>query len=263
MSNLHNLFPQKVRLEEESHQYFHQNGDEYVSFSKLFSFLSPKFDANNIAGHVGRSEGISKEAVLNKWQSQTDLGTRIDNALTLYSTTGQVLQEDAAFAPLIRAVLKKYEGYSKTYQQVVVYHEMYRVAGSLDKLSLVSNRKTSDFIISDFKAFEAGMSYEPKGTKWLASPFDYMQNTKYNKISFQCSYYAHLFEELTGRKCARLFVDLIIPKKTNGKLTGFTNEIVPLAYLKPQVELFLETFKDKILNLVQPQVLITETEEEF
>lgn len=263
---LHSLYNQKVYLNEETHQYFDQQEREYISFSKLFGFLSPKFDAEMIAGHVARSEGTTAKSVLSKWNNATNEGTRIDNALTLYAQTGQVLESDSDLEPLIKHVLKKYEGYNSCYEQLVVYSEEYRCAGSLDKLSLVSNRKTSNFIISDFKRFEKGMSYEAKGQKWLNAPFDYLPNSKYVKISFQASYYAHLFEELTGRKCERLFVDMIIPIKNEaGKVVKYRNEVVPLMYMKPQVELMLETFKDKILSVVEPIVInqTMEVEDEF
>lgn len=261
MSQLHSLYPQKVYLDEEQHRYFDQQNREYISFSKLFGFLSPKFEAEKIAGHIARSEGTTSEAILSKWNNATSEGTRIDNALTLYSQTGQILKTDSDIGPLIKHVLKKYEDYNSCHEQLVVYSEYCRCAGSLDKLSLVSNRKASNFIISDYKTFDKGMSYEAKGQKWLNPPFDYLPNSKYVKISFQASYYAHLFEGLTGRKCERLFVDMIIPiKDVACKVIKYRNEVVPLMYMKPQVELMLETFRDKILNIVEP-ITINQTVE--
>ena len=260
---IHTLFPNKVRLDEEQHRYFDAQNREYVSFSKLFSFISPKFDAENIAYHVAKSEGTSKEAVLGKWRGATDEGTRIDNALTLFAQSGQILESDRDIEKLIKFALEKYAVYDKTYEQVVVYNEHYRTAGSLDKLGIRSNRKTSNFIISDFKCFEKGMSYEPKGQKWLNAPFDYLPNSKYIKINFQASYYAWHFSELTGRKCERLFVDMIIPVKDDkGRVVSYKNQVIPLVYMKREVELLLETFRDKILNLVEPLQII-ETEDEF
>lgn len=258
---LHNLYPQEVYLNEEQHRYFNSQGKEYLSFSKLYNFLSPKFEAEKIAYHVGRRDGMSTEEVLGKWNNATEEGTRIDVALELFAATGQILETDRNLEPLIKHVLKKYKDYDKCYEQLVVYSEKYRCAGSLDKLSLISNRKTSDFDLSDFKCFVDGMSYEPKGNKWLNAPFDYLPNTKYTKISFQCSYYARLFEELTGRKCRRLFVDMIRPVKENGKTVSYKNEVIPVMYMKREVELLLETFKDKILSIVEP-ITISQTVEE-
>lgn len=266
MPIIHSLYPQKVYLNAETHRYFDYGGKEYISFSKLFNFLSPKFEAEKIAGHVARSEGTTSEVILGKWNNATNEGTRIDNALTLYAQTGHILETDSDLEPLIKHVLKKYEDYNSCYEQLVVFSEHYRCAGSLDKLSLISNRKTSSFVISDYKTFDKGMSYESKGQKWLNAPFDYLPNSKYVKISFQASYYAKLFEDLTGRKCERLFVDMIIPiKDSAGKVIKYRNEVVPLMYMRPQVELFLETFKYKILSIVEPITIsqTVEVEDEF
>lgn len=251
--SVHTLYAQNVTLTPDTHQYFNVSGLEYISFSKLYNFLVPKFDADYIAGHVARSEGSTKQEVLGKWQSSTEEGTRIDAALELFAETGQILEEDSDLESIILKVLEKYKVYNKTYSQLVVFSDKYRVAGSLDKLSIVSNRKDSKFHLSDFKCFNDGMSYVPKGQAWLNPPFDYLPNTKYTKINFQTSYYAHLFEQLTGRKCERIFVDMIIPVRENGKVIGHKNQVIPMPYLKHQIEVFLETFKDKIINLLEPQ----------
>ena len=118
---IHDLFPQKVRLFEDEHKYYHDNGDEYMSFSKLFTSLSPKFDSDRVSGYVAKNNGTTKETVLLDWQSRTAEGTRIDNALTLYAQTGQILETDRDIASIVKHVLKKYEGYHRCYEQVVVY----------------------------------------------------------------------------------------------------------------------------------------------
>jgi len=260
--SLHNLYKQSVYLDSEQHRYFNGEGQEYLSFSKLFSFLSPKFEAERIAYFTGKRDGVSTEEVLGKWNNATNEGSRIDAALELFAQTGNILETDRDLEVLIKHVLKKYEDYHSCYEQLVVYSDEYRCAGSLDKLSLVSNRKTGGFVLSDFKCFKDGMAYVSKGQKWLNAPFDYLQNSKYVKISFQCSYYAYLFEQLTGRKCERLFCDMIQPVKKEDGRTTYINKEIPLMYMKPQVELLLETFKDKILNLVEPKLITVNSEDE-
>lgn len=247
----HTLFPNKVRLVEDTHQYFDNNNNEYIGFSKLYGFLADKFDAEMIAGFVAKKEGTTQKEILNKWQGQTDEGTRIDKALELYANTGQILKTDEDLAPLIKKVLEKYSVYNKCYEQVVVYNDKFRTAGSLDKLGIKSNRKDSSFHISDFKRFEDGMSYEPKGQKWLNAPFEHYPNTKYTKITFQASYYAWHFEQLTGRKCERLFVDMIRPiRDKEGNITSYSNTQIPLMYIKRDIELLLEHTAMKVKYLL-------------
>ena len=46
---VHTLFSNDVYLDKDTHQYFDKDGNEYMSFTRFFPFLSPKFDANMIA----------------------------------------------------------------------------------------------------------------------------------------------------------------------------------------------------------------------
>lgn len=246
---IHNLFKNEVNLEPLSHRYYDDSGLEYFGFSRSYEFLVKKFDSEKIAGYCS-NENESKEDVLNKWTNQRDNGTRIDNQLESFAQTATIDAGNEDIKVLVEEVMSKYKFYNKTFEQVVVYDKGYRVAGSLDKLSLVSNRKDSRFHLSDFKAFEKGEKslYEVKGQAWLNAPFSHLPNTKYVKISFQLSFYAFLLEKLTGRKCERLFIDLIVPKVENGKVVSFTNHVVPVSYLKNDIQIFLDHFKGNIMD---------------
>lgn len=257
---IHSLYPQKVKLDKVEHKYHHDNGDEYMSFSRLYGYLSPKFDANAIAGHVARAKDVSKASILKEWQGATDAGTLFDVAIKTYTETGKVAAEHEHLKTLIIHVSEKYKVYNSVYSDLVVFNEKYRVAGEIDRLCLTSNRKDCTFIISDFK-FMKGISMEHKGQRWLNSPFDHHVNSKYTRISWQLSYYAHLFYLLTGRKCDRLFIDLIRPA-ASGK--GYVNEVIPVYNAQAEIMQFLEHFKDRILMDLEPKSEVTiETENEF
>lgn len=267
---IHNLFPNDVYLEPVEHKYFDSEGSQYISFSALYGKLVAKFDANKIAGLMARNTSDSKEEILASWQAKTDSGTRIDKALEQYAQTATLENSDSDLRELVTEVLKKYEVYNKCFEQGVPFCKDFRVAGSWDKLSLTSNRKDSKFHLSDFKCFEKGEDslYVAKGQAWLNAPFEHLPNTKYTKISFQLSFYSYLFEKLTGRKCERLFIDLIVPKcNVEGKVVSFTNKVIPVMYLKNDVKLFLETFKgsikDMLSNTVDMEVFASDCDEEF
>ena len=250
MANLHNLFPQRVTLSDETHQYWHDNGNEHLSFSKFFGFLTgEKPDFDKLAGFVAKRDGGTQETVLAKWKSQTDEGTRIDKALELFAQTGQILQEDADLEPLVKKVLEKYSTYHRCFEQVVVFDENRRTAGSLDKLCLLSNRKNTKFHMNDFKCFEGGMQYAPKGQPWLNYPLNHLPNSKYVKICLQLSYYSLHLENLTDMRCEAQFIDMIVPKKENGKVIGYSNSLIPAPYMKMEIE--------AALNMFQPQIIAT------
>ncbi len=252
---VHTLFPNKVYLEPESHRYYDCDGLEYMGFSRLYGYIGPKFDADKISSLMSRSSDKSSSEIRSEWAKTADNGTRIDKALELYSQTATFLDSDLDLTELVKAVLVKYKPYDKTFEQGIPYDLERRLAGSWDKLGLLSNRKDSKFHLSDFKCFEKGYDslFKISGQAFLNAPFSHLPNNKYTKISFQLSYYANLFEELTGRKCERLFIDLITPKwGIDGKLEAFKNEVVPVNYLKNDVKILLDTFKYDIIRDLTP-----------
>ena len=262
---IHPLFPNLVYLtEDEHHQYFDNEGKEYMSFSRCMKrFIGGEFNKEMIARQTAKRDGVNASDVLAGWDKRRDDGTKIDKALEVYAQTGTIPDDCSELeALLIPQVLSKYSKayYNVCYEQVIVYSKEYRVAGSIDKTCIISNRSTSDFDLGDFKCFDDGMGYDYKGEKYLKAPFDYLINSKWNKITVQLSFYAVLLEKLTGRRCRRLFVDLIQPKKVDGKVVSYSNYVVPIQYLKPQIEQFLDMHKDMILDVLEPTVVAqTET----
>jgi hypothetical protein len=250
---IHNLFPNEVYLEPNEHKYFDSKGNQYISFSALYGKLVKKFDAEGISKLVSKANGKSADEVRQGWEQTAVNGTRIDKALELYAQTATILPEDDDLKELVPHVLSKYKVYNRCFEQGVPYSKKYRVAGSWDKLSLTSNRKDSKFHLSDFKCFEKGYDslFTVSGQQWLNPPFNHLPNTKFTKISMQLSFYSFLFEELTGRGCEKLFIDLITPVfDETHRLLSYKNETIPTVYLKNDIKIFLETFKEDIKDML-------------
>lgn len=248
---IHNLFPNEVYLEPNEHKYFDSEGNQYISFSALYGKLVKKFDAKSISKNMAKYSDKSADEIQQTWNQTAVQGTRFDNALERYSNTATILDSDEDLKDAVPEILKKYKIYNKVFHQVVVYDKEYRAAGSTDSSCLVTNRSDSRFHKGDWKCFEGGVEslYKIKGQPWLNTPFEHLPNNKFTKISFQLSYYARLFEKLTGRKCERLFIDLIVPKwDFNGKLISYENHVINVNYLRNDIDILLETFKDEILD---------------
>lgn len=244
----HNLFPEKVKLNEELHKYFDDYGQEYIGFSRFSSlFLGKPFQADLIAGVTAKSEGVDKSVVLDRWQQQTDDGTKIDKALELAATFGvdQLPEEYFDIKQLVDDVLMVYKDYHSCYEQVVTYNEYMRIAGSPDKFALTSSRKDGSFIMSDYKCFVKGTEDLYLARGWMDAPFNHLPKTKYHKIAMQLSYYSFQLEELLGKRCKQLFIHLIDP-------INKTHQQIPVPYLKTDIQLCLEMNKEKILLMTTP-----------
>lgn len=240
---IHTLFPNKVSLESVSHVYTDVSGNQYVSVTTLLKFISEKFeDTYAYSSATPETRAEWKE----KGRAAADHGTRIHNALELFSNTGQILKENADLEEIVKSVSAEYNNYYKSYNEVCLYSEKYKVAGTTDKICAISNRKDCEVDLADFKTNIAnGIQYYNKYKKRLYAPFDYLQDCNYVKYSFQLSIYAHFFEELTGRRVRQLYIHFIAPDfKTHQK--------IPVMYMKNDVQLLLETYKGQIEELLNP-----------
>lgn len=234
------MFDQKVKLEPQSHKYYNAAGEEYMSFSSVYGLISKPFD-RNLAHFVAKAEGTSAAEILNKWDSSTELGVRIDEALVKYKDNKDYAAADLDIKDLVESVLEEYKDYHKCFEQVVVYNDEFRTAGSLDKGFLYSNRKDSSFGLADYKCWEKDNIYETRG--WLKEPFTHLPLSKFTKASFQLSYYAYHLEQLTGKKCKELFIHVIKPtEKKHFK--------VYVPYLRADIEMLLNSKKEEIKQLL-------------
>lgn len=254
----HGLFQEDVYLEPDKHQYFDKEGNEYLSFSALYGKLVKKFDADMIASNIAKNGKESADDLKAKWNKTAVQGTRFDNALERFYNTGTILESDEDLRDAIPKILEKYKVYSKVFHQVCVYDKEYLVAGSTDSTCIVTNRSDSRFHKGDWKCFEKGVDslfVTNKSQPFLKAPFEHLANTKFTKISFQLSYYARLFEKLTGRKCERLFIDLIVPKwDSEDKLVSYENHVVNVNYLKNDIGVLLDYFKEEIGEMLLDRV---------
>lgn len=244
----HSLFEEKVKLDDKTHVYSDDIGNNYMGFSSTFGFISKPF-FSGLAKTVAQSEGVSTTEVQNRWDGQRNEGSRIDDALTLYASTGKIADENLDLKESLDQILVHYKDYHKCFEQMVVYNEKYRTATAIDKCGLFTNRKDSSFFISDFKAYEKMEIMTHSG--WLKAPFEYLPDSKFIKIGMQLSFGAYHLEQLTGKRCKSLFIHLIKPS-TCKEGTKVEQQIIHVPYLKPQIELLLSTFADEIkLKLVE------------
>lgn len=253
------MLPTKVKLNRD-HRYFDDEGKEHIGFTKLYeTFLVDPFNAEMAAYGTAKSKGISVKEVLARWEAQRQEGCRIDDALDLYCKTKTHLPADEDIIDGIKEVYKTYEVYHKTLGQQVVYSEQYRVAGTIDRISFISNRKDCAFVSSDFKCFEKEISMMPTGSpRFLKAPFDHLANTKYTRTAFQLSLYSFMAQEMTGRVPIRQFIHWIDPRTMKRNEQGDLNvkhQLIDAMYLRNDVILLLETYKEQILELTESKTM--------
>lgn len=240
MSNIHTLFPSNVVLEPITHTYMDNKGLSYLSVSKFLEMLSERFE----------DTFAYKRADLNtktEWKTKGELaknhGTNIHQALELYNNTGYILQENIHMEDVIKSILAEYGSYNKCYDEICLYNDKYRIAGTTDKICTISNRKDCEVDIVDFKTnISKGIYYVNDYKKRMYAPLDHLQDCNYVKYSLQLSIYAYFFEELTGRKVRQLHIHFIPPNDMMNHVK------IPVIYMKNDVKLLLDQYKYRIVT---------------
>jgi hypothetical protein len=239
----HTLFPNSVVLEPISHTYQDSLGRQYLSVSKLLGLLSEKFEDTPA---YARASDETRAQWKEKGRAAANHGTAIHNALELYSQTGQILAENAHMAEAIKSISAEYKDYHQNHDEICLYNNDYRVAGTADKICLLSNRKDSEFDIADFKTNTTGLKFYSDYKKRMYAPVDHLHDCTFTKYCLQLSIYAYFFEQLTGRKLRKMHVHYIPPHD----LTKHYK--IPVTYMKNDVQLILEAYKSQILQIVEP-----------
>lgn len=244
----HGLFPALVKLEPTSHRYHSQSGDEYRSVTTLLKDISEKFE--DTFAYKNATEEKRKEWKAKGTQAANE-GTRIHNALELFAETRAIMDSDLELEEAIRKIDYEYRDYHKLHNEICLYNDKYKIAGTADRICAISNRKDSAVDIADFKTSGSkGIQFYSEYGKRFYPPFDHLHDCNYNKYSLQLSIYAYFFEHLTGRKVRQLYIHYIpLDNPLNHKK-------IPVTYLKTDVLLLLEKYK------FVPQ-LIKEEEEGF
>lgn len=241
------MYPNVVTLEPESHKYYHGNGQEYLSVSRLLGLISEKFE--DTAAYQ-RADEETRAKWKEKGKVASDHGTAIHNALELYSKTGQILIENAHLEPAIKSISAEYKDYHQTYDEICLYNSEYRVAGTSDKVCIVSRSADSEVDLADFKTNMKGeITMYSKYRKRLFSPFDHLHDCNYTKYSFQLSIYAYFFEQLTGKRVRQLWIHYIPPHNL------LAHHKIPVIYMKSDVKILLETYRYQILSLLDSHQL--------
>jgi len=230
----HGLFNPKVKLEPVSHTYTCDAGHQYKSVTTLLKDIAERFEdtfAYKNATEEKRAEWKAKGV------DAADKGTRIHNALELFAEMNQISTEDLELEEAIKSIHGEYKGYNKLHNEICLYHEGLKIAGTADRICAVSNRKDSAVDIADFKTSGSkGIQFYSDYNKRFFAPFEHLHDCNYNKYSFQLSIYAYFFELLTGRRIRQLYIHYIPLENP------MLHKKIPVTYLKNDVKLLLEKY---------------------
>ncbi len=239
---MNELYEERVKLTEPNHRYFHKDGREFTSLSRVRKTIQPDTDFKMMARNSAKARGVDVSVVQGEWDKTRDdagnHGTIIHNSLELYGNTARILPENEHLRPMIISITSTESEYYQVYREKTLYDEEYEIAATADRIMATTRTKGSIMDLDDYKTnLTKGIYYTCKYKNYLKHPFDHVQNSNYYDYSLQLSCEAMMLEALTGRKIGRLTITFIPP------LNPLAWRVIPVAYLKNDARILFKYFK--------------------
>lgn len=239
-----------VTRRDDTHQYFDQNGLEYMSVSRFLDFVKPYFDRELMLSLSAKKHGKTVEELDLEWKGKATKaqvhGTRIHNAIEHYllHATIEPGNEDLEF--LIKTVCSSYNEYYRVMPEEIIFSSEYRIAGASDLVLKCTKSGTGQFDIEDFKTNVAkGIQFYSGYQKKMLHPIEHLEDCNFVHYSFQLSLYAYMVEKLTGWKLRKMNILFIPPENM------LAWKRIPVMYMKTDVENCLNFYKQSIVNKLE------------
>lgn len=215
-----------LTFNEDTHQYFDPDGNEYISNSKLIASVSNPFEADKIAPFTAKKRdrvskeqaakfqvsqqdilntypeferGITGPQVLQEWKDKNkkaiDRGNRIHKALEEYDTS-RTNSKNNLIATTIVAISDFFKDYHSSENEKKLYSVTHKIAGTADKPCWRTRTRPGIVDIWDYKSNE--IKYNSKYNNFLKGPVSHLEDCNFNKYCLQLSIYGVMMEEMTG-----------------------------------------------------------------
>lgn len=196
-----------VTFKEDTHQYFNEKNEEYISGTRFLHKFECPFDEDGISKRVAAREGVTQQEILAKWKAISkeacDYGTMIHNAMENYIKFGE--RKDALeplYKSFDRIVGQDFKRAKEIHSELLLWTDEYKIAGTAD-LIIVHDDK--EFSVGDFKTNKSIDFCSIYGNRML-DPIPHLTSCNYTIYSLQLSLYAYMFSMRTGLQCRRLFL---------------------------------------------------------
>jgi hypothetical protein len=227
-----------ITFDEPSHTYTHnETGEKYTSVTTLLGKYKKPFDSETVATRVAKREGVSKDLVLEMWNTEKnracDRGTAIHKLLEDYITVGE---QDEEWGWLYKSYDKcrewNIDKFNKVLCEQLVWNEEYKISGLAD---LFYMHRDGTFTVGDFKTNKR-YRFSSEYNDWMLAPLEHLTVCEHSTYTMQLSMYAYLYEQMTGKKCRKLVIYYLDKDRFKAHHCN---------YMKAEVKELFEHFKNK------------------
>lgn len=197
----------KIKFDEASHTYTHvDSGAPFISVTTLLGKYKQPFDRYGHSKRVAKREGVSQELVLEMWEEEKNRactrGTDIHKILEDYISCGDVKDNYGWLCKSYdMAAERSIDSFKNVLCENLLYDEEHLVAGMAD---LIYEHK-NEFTVGDFKTNKKFKFSSPYSER-LKDPISHLHNCEFNVYGLQLSFYAYLYERMSGKRCRKCVV---------------------------------------------------------
>lgn len=197
----------KIKFDEASHTYTHVDTDApFISVTTLLGKYKQPFDRYGHSKRVAKREGVSQELVLEMWEEEKNRactrGTDIHKILEDYISCGDVKDNYGWLCKSYdTAAERSIDSFKNVLCENLLYDEEHLVAGMAD---LIYEHK-NEFTVGDFKTNKKFKFSSPYSER-LKDPISHLHNCEFNVYGLQLSFYAYLYERMSGKRCRKCVV---------------------------------------------------------
>ena len=225
-----------IKFDEKTHTYTcSKTGRKLISATTLIGMYKKPFDKMEHATRVANREGLDVEFVLDLWEKEKqracDYGTNIHKVMEDYLVEGI---EDKKHESLYKSFDKWkhiFKGYSNLMCEEKLYDLDNFIAGTADLI--YENDK--HFIVGDFKTNKA-FNFISSYNEFMLEPLQHLGVCEFNTYGLQLSLYAHMYENLSGKKCSGC---VIFYKDKEGKFYP-----IRVNYMKKEIIALIEHYNN-------------------
>lgn len=249
---------------EDGHYYTCKGKNVGISVTRFIEQYCNEFNAQEVAERVAKKQNKSIYEVLNEWSYKNKFACEKGHFGHLYAQ-GLWNDEDIkdiqnkidAFTNGLESPLDKildqadnfYYDYKDRLEHLadefVVGSEEFDIASAIDHLFI--NKLTGGLVLVDYKT-NSDIHKSERYAKQMKVPLQHIKDFTLNHYYIQLSLYKYLVEKYTGLKVEEMFIVYMSENIEN-------YEIIPIPYLKKEVEKILENRRVKNMNSV-PVLLI-------
>ena len=246
---------------EQDHHYEYKGQRVGISVTRLIEEYCNEFDAETIAEKVAAKENKTIQQVLNEWEYKNKFAcekgsTCHEYAQALWSGVeweAKHFDWSYQFQEALDKIIEQADHFNYEYQdrlehladEFVIGSEEYDIASAIDHIFI--NKLTGGLVLVDYKT-NSDIHKTEKYAKNMKVPLSHLKDFTLNHYYIQLSIYKYLVEKYTNLKFEEMFIVYFSENIDN-------YEIIPIPYLKDEVEKILENRRVKNMNSV-PVLLI-------